>query len=109
MALDPLADPEVRRLLDEADNAAALVDAMGPGGDAAAALGGIYEDLGRALHRLLREPRAADEAPTWQGGAEPLASDFRWNDADDEDEPTVIDRPVEQEDAGLVTRRGRRR
>ncbi len=106
MSLDPMKSPEILRLLAAADNARALVDQTG-GGDALAALDGIYRDLGRVVHRALgtappvrpskSRERVAPSLPPgqWLGWAEDI----------DEDEPTVIDRPDEDEDAGIVTRR----
>lgn len=95
MSADVSTLPDVARLLDAADNALALEKQLGPGGDASRAVDGIFRDLGRAVHRALRDrpQRPVSDLHSWP--------------EDDDDEPTVIDIPDEDEDAGIVTRKRR--
>ena len=97
MSVDVSSLPEVRRLIEAANNALALERQMGRGGDASQALRGIFQDLGRVVHRAIGAATVRVPTSDWEVWAEDL-----------EDEPTVIDIPDEDEDAGLVMRtRGR--
>ena len=93
MSVDVASLPEVKRLIDAVDNAKALERQMGRGSDASRAVDGLYRDLGRAVHRAMKAK------------ARPPTSDWDAFEDDLEDEPTVIDLPDEDEDAGLVTRK----
>ena len=92
MSADLSSLPEVNRLVDALDNALALERQMGRGSDASRAVEGLFRDLGRTVHRAMK---SRVRAPT---------SDWDLMEDDLDDEPTVIDLPDEDEDAGLVTR-----
>ncbi len=96
MSVDVSLLPEVRRLIESIDNALALEKQMGRGGDASRAVEGLLRDLGRVVHGAMK---ASVRLPS---------SDWEMWEDDLDDEPTVIDIPDEDEDAGIVTRKRRR-
>lgn len=96
MSVDVSTLPEVRKLVDAVDNAMALERQMGRGGDATRAVDGLLRDLGRVVHRTLKAK------------VRPPTSDWELWEDDLDDEPTVIDIPDEDEDAGIVTRTRKR-
>lgn len=96
MSVDVSLLPEVRRLVESIDNALALEKQMGRGGDASRAVEGLLRDLGRVVHMSMKS-NVRLPSSDWEV----------WED-DLDDEPTVIDVPDEDEDAGIVTRTRRR-